>query len=117
MTNMTITLPCCSDQAGEVVSVAVHPSHDYMITAAGDGTWAFYDVNAALCLTQVTHALQTSFLAGCPTAAGTGRAYLKGCSEDEGLVQMEAGRGSTGGGDPITGLLRTANPALLTTTC
>lgn len=43
----------CSDQNGEVVSVSVHPTNDYLITAAGDGTWAFYDVNAALCLTQV----------------------------------------------------------------
>ncbi|GAB4816362.1 hypothetical protein N2152v2_003408 [Parachlorella kessleri] len=43
-----------SDQAGEVVSVAVHPSNDYLITAAADGTWCFYDVQSALCLTQVT---------------------------------------------------------------
>lgn len=36
-----------------MVSVCVHPTNDYMITAATDGTWAFYDVHAALCLTQV----------------------------------------------------------------
>ena len=47
----------CSDQAGEVVSVAVHPSNDYLITAAADGTWCFYDVQSALCLTQVTNAV------------------------------------------------------------
>jgi hypothetical protein len=55
MTKAYITLRCRSDQAGEVVSVAVHPSNDYMITASTDGTWCFYDVQAALCLTQVTN--------------------------------------------------------------
>lgn len=28
-------------------------SNDFLITAAGDGSWAFYDVNAAACVTQV----------------------------------------------------------------
>jgi pre-mRNA-processing factor 19 len=42
-----------ADQAGEVVSVCVHPSNEYLVTAAGDGSWAFYDVGAARCVTQV----------------------------------------------------------------
>lgn len=46
-------LPPCREQAGEVVSVCVHPTNSYLITAAGDGSWAFYDVAAAACVTQV----------------------------------------------------------------
>jgi pre-mRNA-processing factor 19 len=42
-----------TEQAGEVVSVCVHPTNSYLITAAGDGSWAFYDVAAAACVTQV----------------------------------------------------------------
>lgn len=42
-----------TEQAGEVVSVCVHPSKDYMITAAADGTWCFYDVAQAACVAQV----------------------------------------------------------------
>ncbi|KAL6768632.1 PRP19 [Auxenochlorella protothecoides x Auxenochlorella symbiontica] len=42
-----------ADQAGEVVALVVHPSNDYLVAAAADGTWAFYDVAQALCLTKV----------------------------------------------------------------
>ena len=36
-----------------MVSVCVHPTSDYLISAASDGTWAFYDVAQAACVTQV----------------------------------------------------------------
>lgn len=42
-----------SEQAGEVVSVCVHPTNQFLITAAGDGSWCFYDVAQAQCITQV----------------------------------------------------------------
>jgi pre-mRNA-processing factor 19 len=32
----------------------VHPTHDYLISASADGSWAFYDVAAAQCVTQVS---------------------------------------------------------------
>jgi len=45
-----------------VVSVCVHPTHSYLITAAGDGSWAFYDVAAAACVTQVCRSFICWFL-------------------------------------------------------
>ncbi len=52
----------CREQAGEVVSVCVHPTNSYLITAAGDGSWAFYDVAAAACVTQVCRSFICWFL-------------------------------------------------------
>jgi len=41
------------DGAGDVVSVNVHPTNDYLITACADGTWSFYDVARSDCLARV----------------------------------------------------------------
>jgi pre-mRNA-processing factor 19 len=43
--------------------VSVHPSNDYLVTAAGDGTWCFYDVAAGACVAQVADE-------GAPAGAG-----------------------------------------------
>lgn len=43
-----------TDQDGEVVSVNAHPTGNYVISAASDGTWCFYDVSRAECLARVT---------------------------------------------------------------
>lgn len=41
-------------QDAEVVSVCVHPTNDYLVSAAADGSWAFYDIAAGECLARVT---------------------------------------------------------------
>lgn len=42
-----------SEHAGEVVGVAVHPGQRYFVSASGDGSWAFWDIEGASCLKQV----------------------------------------------------------------
>jgi pre-mRNA-processing factor 19 len=39
---------------GEVVSVCVHPTHDFLVTAASDGAWGLYDIGTADCLARVS---------------------------------------------------------------
>ncbi|GBF98278.1 spliceosome nuclear pre-mRNA splicing factor [Raphidocelis subcapitata] len=40
--------------SGDVVAVTVHPGQRYFVTASADASWAFWDVQAAECLKQVT---------------------------------------------------------------
>jgi WD40 repeat protein len=47
------------DHGGEVTAVCTHPTSQYFVTASADKTWAFYDLEAALCLTQARAALHT----------------------------------------------------------
>ena len=51
------------DHSEEVTAVTVHATGDYMVTASMDRTWAFYDLEAQLCLAQVR-------LLGCLTCDG-----------------------------------------------
>ena len=39
---------------GEVVSVCVHPTNDYLVTASSDGAWGLYDIGTADCLARVS---------------------------------------------------------------
>ncbi|KAL4431421.1 hypothetical protein ABPG75_006677 [Micractinium tetrahymenae] len=64
-----------SEQGGEVVSVCVHPSNNYLVTAAGDGSWAFYDVAQAACVAQVTD-----------DAAAAGGGYSCAALHPDGLI-------------------------------
>ena len=41
------------DHSDEVTAVTVHATGDYIVTASLDRTWAFYDIQAQICLTQV----------------------------------------------------------------
>ncbi|KAK9838127.1 hypothetical protein WJX81_002866 [Elliptochloris bilobata] len=42
------------DHSDEVTAVTVHATGDYIVTASLDRTWAFYDLQAQICLTQVS---------------------------------------------------------------
>jgi pre-mRNA-processing factor 19 len=42
-----------TEHTAEVTGVTVHPGQRYFVSASGDGSWAFWDVNAATCLKQV----------------------------------------------------------------
>lgn len=42
------------DAGGEVVSVSVHPTNNYLISAASDGVWSFYDITRSECLARVS---------------------------------------------------------------
>mmetsp|Transcript_7522 Transcript_7522/g.10177 ORF Transcript_7522/g.10177 Transcript_7522/m.10177 type:complete len:507 (+) Transcript_7522:260-1780(+) len=44
------------DHTGEVTALSVHPTSTYFVTASSDKTWAFHDIEAALCLTSVADA-------------------------------------------------------------
>ncbi|KFM23814.1 U-box domain-containing protein 72, partial [Auxenochlorella protothecoides] len=68
-----------ADQAGEVVALVVHPSNDYLVAAAADGTWAFYDVAQALCLTKV---------------ADEGAAYSAAALHPDGLILSTGTQGA-----------------------
>ena len=46
-------LVLAQDHSDEVTAVTVHATGDYIVTASLDRTWAFYDVAAQICLTQV----------------------------------------------------------------
>lgn len=41
------------EHTGEVISVNVHPTCDYLFSTSADGTWCIYDVNKAECLARV----------------------------------------------------------------
>ncbi len=41
------------DHTDEVTAATVHASGDYFVTASLDRTWALYDVQSGLCITQV----------------------------------------------------------------
>lgn len=46
--------------------MTVHATGDYMVTASLDRTWAFYDVQAQICLTQVSRkAMRRRYLLAC----------------------------------------------------
>lgn len=42
------------DHTGEVISVNVHPTGDYVFSASADGSWCIYDVEKAECLARVS---------------------------------------------------------------
>ena len=42
-----------TDHTGEITCASLHPTRKYFATASLDRTWAFYDVENALCYTQV----------------------------------------------------------------
>ncbi len=42
------------EHKGEVVGLSVHPSGQYLVSAATDGTWNFYDANNASLLASVS---------------------------------------------------------------
>ncbi|BDA49495.1 Pre-mRNA-processing factor 19 [Coccomyxa sp. Obi] len=44
-----------TDHTDEVTAATVHASGDYFVTASLDRTWALYDVESGLCITQVPH--------------------------------------------------------------
>ena len=68
-----------------MVSVCVHPSNNYLISAATDGTWAFYDVAAALCVAQVgAGCLLLPFL--CPLSP-----YFRVVMNNNGMSRVIAG--------------------------
>jgi pre-mRNA-processing factor 19 len=62
------------DQSGDVVSVCVHPTGDYLFSAASDATWALYDVARGACLARVP--------ADGPGAAG----YASAALHPDGLI-------------------------------
>ncbi|EFN51555.1 hypothetical protein CHLNCDRAFT_140025 [Chlorella variabilis] len=70
------------DQAGEVVSVCVHPTNDFLLTAAGDGSWAFYDVAAAQCVTQA----RAAFFVGRVADEAAGAGYSCAALHPDGLI-------------------------------
>lgn len=41
------------DHSSEITGISVHPSSTYFVTASTDKSWAFYDMETSLCLTQV----------------------------------------------------------------
>lgn len=43
-----------TEHTGEVVAVSVHPSQKYFVSASADASWAFWDIESAACLKQVT---------------------------------------------------------------
>lgn len=42
------------EHSAEVVGVTLHPSRKYFVTGSADATWAFYDLDTATCLKQVS---------------------------------------------------------------
>ena len=46
-------MPCALPTTLHALPSPPHCSHDFLVTAAGDGSWALYDVAAAACVTQV----------------------------------------------------------------
>lgn len=42
------------DHSGEITGLSVHPSSTYFVTASADKSWAFYDMETATCLAQVS---------------------------------------------------------------
>ena len=58
------------DASSEVVAVLVHPTKKYMITAAAEGSWFFYDISRGECVAKVTQdARETTANAGGYTSA------------------------------------------------
>jgi pre-mRNA-processing factor 19 len=73
------------DHAGEVTAVCAHPTSQYFVTASADKTWAFYDLEAALCLTQVT---DSSMAGGYTCAAFHPDGLILGTGTTENLVRI-----------------------------
>ena len=59
-TSVTCVLHCVQDHTDEVTAATVHASGDYFVTASLDRTWALYDVQSGLCITQVPAAWQST---------------------------------------------------------
>jgi pre-mRNA-processing factor 19 len=73
------------DAGGEVISVAVHPTNNYLISAATDGVWSFYDVSRSECLARVSQ----------DTDGGDAEGYTSAALHPDGLILCTGGAKST----------------------
>jgi pre-mRNA-processing factor 19 len=75
------------DHDSEVTAVCPHPTGDYLATASMDGTWGFYDLQAALCLAQMGE-------------GAAGPAFTCGAFHPDGLIWGGGTSGGSGWGRP-----------------
>lgn len=65
------------DHSDEVTAVTVHATGDYIVTASLDRTWAFYDLQAQICLTQVGPEAVRHWPPACPWSFSVVQRMLK----------------------------------------
>jgi pre-mRNA-processing factor 19 len=75
------------DAGGEVVSVSVHPTNNYLISAATDGVWSFYDLTRSECLSRVSQENQAG--------GGDTEGYTSASLHPDGLILCTGGEKST----------------------
>lgn len=73
------------DHSAEVKAVTVHASNKYFVSASSDKTWAFYDLDTATCLTQVSDSSMTE---GYTTTAFHPDGLILGTGTAESLVRI-----------------------------
>ncbi|KAK9804685.1 hypothetical protein WJX72_000013 [[Myrmecia] bisecta] len=74
-----------SDHSAEVTAVTLHPTKDYFVTASLDKTWCFYDMQSALCLTQIA---DESVEGGYTCASFHPDGLILGTGTEESLVRI-----------------------------
>jgi pre-mRNA-processing factor 19 len=74
------------DAGGEVVSVSAHPTNNYLISAATDGVWSFYDVTRSECLARVSQD---------KTGGDSEEGYTSASLHPDGLILCTGGAKST----------------------
>lgn len=74
-----------SEHSAEITAISVHPTSKYFITASADKTWCFYDIETALCLTQVAN---STVLEGFTCATFHPDGLILGTGTHENLVRI-----------------------------
>jgi pre-mRNA-processing factor 19 len=75
------------DGGGEIVSVSVHPTNNYLISAATDGVWSFYDITRSECLARVHQENEGG--------GGDAEGYSSASLHPDGLILCTGGAKST----------------------
>ncbi|KAK9866225.1 hypothetical protein WJX84_007807 [Apatococcus fuscideae] len=108
-----------TDHTGEITCASLHPTRKYFATASLDRTWAFYDVENALCYTQVTDDSVESGYTACQfhpdgLILGTGTqgsmVHIWEVRQQKNVAKFEGHKG------PVSGLCFSENGYYLATT-